>query len=189
MTSQKIQPVTFQIDAKKLTLSKHHADPHNPQPAEPSIFFCKRGTPFFADRPPSSSYRLRRVESKGAAGIPRQPITLRFVGYPIFLVGSAASIPPQCSWGKSGVSGGFDTLAESQWADLIGSSIPAEKINHTTINHRGPLYVRRIGHGTERRPCLWRRKLGGIFDAWGGGRHGQLVTRLSIPMGPPALTP
>ena len=20
----------------------------------------------------------------------------------------------------------------------------------------------------ERRPCLWRRKLGGIFDAWGG---------------------
>ena len=86
VTSQKIQPVTFQIDAKKISLSKHHADPHNPQPAEPSIFFHKRGTPFFADRPPGSSYWPRRVESKGAACIPRQPITLCFVGYPIFPV-------------------------------------------------------------------------------------------------------
>ena len=38
--------------------------------------------------------------------------------------------------------GGFDTLAESRWADLIGPSIPVLKINHTTINRRGPLYVR-----------------------------------------------
>jgi len=53
-----------------------------PQPtAGRTIFFPKRGTPFFTDRPPSSSYRPRRVESKGAAGIPRQPITSRFVGY------------------------------------------------------------------------------------------------------------
>jgi len=97
VTSQKIQPVTFQIDAKKLTLSKHHADPNNPQPAEPepSIFFHKRGTPFFADRPPSSSYRPRRVKSKEAAGIPTQPITLRFVGYPIFPVGSAGEAQRQ----------------------------------------------------------------------------------------------
>ena len=57
--------------------------------------------------------------------------------------------------------GGFVTLAELQWADLvIGPSISAEKINHTTINRSGPLYIRR--------PCLWRRKLGGIFDALGG---------------------
>jgi hypothetical protein len=42
---------------------------------------------------------------------------------------------------------GFDTLAELQWADLIGPSIPAEKINHTTINHRGPLFVRRLAVG------------------------------------------
>ena len=46
-----------------------------------------------------------------------------------------------------------------------------------------------IGRGTERRPCLCRQQLGGIFDAWGGGRHGQLVTGRSISMGPPALTP
>ena len=39
------------------------------------------------------------------------------------------------------------------------------KINHTTINRRGPLNVWRIGRGMERRPCLWRWKLGGIFDA------------------------
>jgi hypothetical protein len=37
---------------------------------------------------------------------------------------------------------GFVTLAESRWADLIGPSIPVLKINHTTINRRGPLYVR-----------------------------------------------
>ena len=86
--------------------------------------------------------------------------------------------------------GGFDTQAESRWEDRIGpSSIPVKKINHTTIICRGSLYVRRIGRGTERRPCLWRRKLGGIFDAWGVGRHGQLVTGRSISMAPPALNP
>jgi hypothetical protein len=83
---------------------------------------------------------------------------------------------------------GFDTLAKSRWADQIGPSIPVQKINHTAINRRGDLYVRWIGRGTERRSCLWRRKLGGIFDAWGGGRHGQLVTGRSISMAPTALT-
>ena len=33
--------------------------------------------------------------------------------------------------------GGFVTLAESRWADLIGPSILVLKINHTTINRRG----------------------------------------------------
>ena len=82
--------------------------------------------------------------------------------------------------------GGFDTLAELRWADRIGPSIPAEKINHTTINRRGPLYGRRIGRGTERRPCLWR---GEYWTLKMGERHGQLVTGRSIPIGPPALTP
>jgi len=44
--------------------------------------------------------------------------------------------------GKIQPAGGFDTLAESQWKDRIGPSIPVQKINHTTINRRGPLYVR-----------------------------------------------
>ena len=70
--------------------------------------------------------------------------------------------------GKIRLAGGFDTLAESRWEDQIGPSIPVQKINHTTINRQGPLYVRQIGRGTERRPCLWQQKLGGIFDAWGG---------------------
>ncbi len=64
-----------------------HASPTPPQSHNwPTFdfFFGKRGTPFFADRPPRSSYRPRRVESKGASGIPGQPITLRFVGYPTF---------------------------------------------------------------------------------------------------------
>jgi hypothetical protein len=67
--------------------------------------------------------------------------------------------------GKIRPAGGFDTLAKSRWEDRIGPSIPVQNINHTTINRWGPLYVRRIGRGTEWRPCLWRGKLGGIFDA------------------------
>ena len=91
--------------------------------------------------------------------------------------------------GKFQPAGGFDTLAKSRWVVLIGPSIPARKINHATINRQGPLYGRRIGRGMERRPCLWRRILRGIFDAWGGRRHGQLVTGRSISMAPPACTP
>ena len=67
--------------------------------------------------------------------------------------------------GKIWAVGGVDTLAESRLENQIGLSIPVKKINHTTINHRGPLNVRRIGHRTKRRPYLWRRKLAGIFDA------------------------
>ena len=51
------------------------------------------------------------------------------------------------------------------------------------------LVGRRISHVTERRLCLWRRKLEGIFDAWWGGRNDQLVTWRPIPMGQPACTP
>ena len=43
--------------------------------------------------------------------------------------------------GKIRPLGGFDTLAESRWADLIGPFIPVRKIEHNTINHRGALYV------------------------------------------------
>jgi hypothetical protein len=86
LAAQKIQLDTLQIDAKKMTRSKHHATTHNRRTI---IFFQKAGTPFFADWPPGSSYRLRRVKSKGAASISRQPITLRFVGYPTFPVGRA----------------------------------------------------------------------------------------------------
>ena len=60
-----------------------------------NFFSKKEGLLFFADRPPGSSYRPRRVESKGSAGISRQPITLRFVGYPTFPVGRAGEAQRQ----------------------------------------------------------------------------------------------
>jgi hypothetical protein len=82
--------------------------------------------------------------------------------------GAAAAFIGVHILGKILPAGGFDTLAESRWEDRIGPSIPVQKINHTTINRRGPLNVRQIGRGVERRPCMWRRKLGGIFDTWGG---------------------
>ena len=36
----------FSNRCKKITLSKHHADPHNPQPTEPSFFSIKEGLLF-----------------------------------------------------------------------------------------------------------------------------------------------
>ena len=103
--------------------------------------------------------------------------------------GAAAPYNGVQNMGKIWPVGGFDTRAKSQWEDLIGSSILAEKNNHTTINRRGPLYGRRIGRGTERRPCLWQRNLGGIFDAWGGLKAWPIGDRRSISMGLTAITP
>ena len=82
----------FPSRCKKTDTIKTSCRPPQPTTDRTIIFFHKRGTPFFADRPPGSSYRPRRVESKGAAGISRQPITLRFVGYPTFPVGCAGFI-------------------------------------------------------------------------------------------------
>ena len=63
-----------------------HASGTPPQPTTGrtlSIFFQKRGTPISLINYPALPIK-RRVESKGAAGIPRQPITSRFIGYPTF---------------------------------------------------------------------------------------------------------
>jgi hypothetical protein len=43
--------------------------------------------------------------------------------------------------GKIRPAGGFVTLAELRWEDQIGPSIMVQKLNHTTINRRGPLNV------------------------------------------------
>ena len=94
-------------------------------------------------------------------------IDLVVLGYGPIRMGEGAAAPFNGVhiMGKIRPAGRFDTLAESRWAVLIGPSIPARKINHATINRRGPLYGRRIGRGMERRPCLWQRILRGIFDA------------------------
>jgi hypothetical protein len=69
--------------------------------------------------------------------------------------GAAAQFNGVHIMGKIRPTGGFDTLAESQWAVLIGPFIPARKIKHATINRWGPLYDgRRIGGGMKRRPCF-----------------------------------
>ena len=54
--------------------------------------------------------------------------------------------------GEIWLAGGFGILAESRWEDRIRPSIPAEKINHTTINRRGLLYVRRLAVGQNGGP-------------------------------------
>jgi len=48
--------------------------------------------------------------------------------------------------------GGVDTLAESQWKDQIGPSIPVQKINHTTIKCRWPLYFGESAMGQNGSP-------------------------------------
>ncbi len=86
----------FSNKCKKIDTIKTSCRPPQPTTDRTIIFFHKKEGPFFfADRPPGSSYRPRRVESKGAACIPRQPITLRFVGYHTFLVGRAGEAQHQ----------------------------------------------------------------------------------------------
>ena len=53
--------------------------------------------------------------------------------------------------GEIWLAGGFDTLAQSRWEDQIGPSIPVQKINHTTINRRGP-HVWRLSVGRNGGP-------------------------------------
>jgi hypothetical protein len=79
-------------------------------------------------------------------------INLVVLGYDPIRMGEGAAAPFNGVhiMGEIWPAGGFDTLAESRWAVLIGPSIPARKLNHATINHRGPLYGQRIGRGMER---------------------------------------
>ena len=64
---------------------------------------------------------------------------------------------------------------------------PKNQPYHNQPSGASECSANRPGDGTA--ACLWRRKLGGIFDSWGGRRHGQLVTGRSISMVTPALTP
>jgi hypothetical protein len=144
------------MEQKISSTTSQHNRKHNraPCPTAPSAHASYKGYGFNNAKPPRVPHRNTMMDvvvfgcghirmGKGAAAL--------FIGVHIL--------------GEIWPAGGVDTLAESRWEDQIGPSIPVQKINHTTINCQGPLYVWRIGRGTERRPCLWRRKLGGIFNA------------------------
>jgi len=135
---------------------QHHNHKHNhtPCPTAPSAHASYKGYGFNNTKPPWHPHRNIMIDFEVLGCGPMR--TGEGAAAPFIGVHILGEIRP---------AGGFDTLAESRWEDRIGPSIVVQKINHTTINRQGPLYVRRIGHGTERRPCLWRWKLGGIFDA------------------------
>ena len=99
--------------------------------------------------------------------------------------GAAAPYNGVQNMGKIWPVGGFDTRAKLQWEDLIGSSILAEKMNHTTINHR----VRRLAVGRNGGPVCGDGNEGESSTLGGGVRHCQLVTGRSISMAPPTSTP
>ena len=90
---------------------------------------------------------------------PRPPhrsavIDVVVLGCGLFWTGEGAAAPfiGVHILGEIWLAGGFDTLAESRWEDRIRPSIPAEKINHTTINRRGLLYVQRLAVGQNGGP-------------------------------------
>jgi hypothetical protein len=133
------------LKQKISSTTPQHNRKHNraPCPTAPSAHASYKGYGFNNAKPPRAPHRNTMMDvvvlgcgpirtGKGAAA--------PFIGVHIL--------------GEIRPAGGFDTLAESRWEDQIGPSIPVQKINHTTINRQGPLYVRRIGRGTERRPCL-----------------------------------
>jgi hypothetical protein len=145
---------------KKITSTTlQHNRKHNraPCPTAPSAHASYKGYGFNNAKPPRAPHRNTMMD---VVVLGCGPIRMG--------KGEAAPFIGVHILGEIRPAGGFDILAKSRWADLIGPSIPTRKINHATINHRGPLNGRRIGRGMERRPCLWRRILRGIFDAWGG---------------------
>jgi len=141
---------------QKITSTTQHNREHNraPCPTAPSAHASYKGYGCNNAKPPRPPHRSAMIDVVVLGCGPIQ--TGEGAAAPFIGVHILGEIRP---------AGGFDTLAESRWDDQIGPSIVVQKINHITINRWGPLYVRRIGRGTERRPCLWRRKLGGIFDA------------------------
>ena len=147
------------MEQKITSTTPQHNPEHNcaPCPTAPSAHASYKGYGCNNAKPPRSPHRNTMID-----------VVVLGCGPIRTGEGAAAPFIGVHILGEIRPAGGFDTLAESRWEDRIGPSIVVQKINHTTINRRRPLYVRRIGRGMERRPCLWRRKLGGIFDAWGG---------------------
>ena len=134
-----IAPVCSVHMKKKITsTTPQHNRKHNraPCPTAPSAHASYKGYGCNNAKPPWPPHRNTMIDvlvlgcgpirtGKGAAA--------PFIGVHIL--------------GEIRPAGGFVTLAESRWADLIGPSILAKKINHTTINRRGPLYIRRLAGG------------------------------------------
>ena len=156
------------MEQKITSTTPQHNPEHNraPCPTAPSAHASYKGYGCNNAKPPRTPYRT--IQTGEGAAAP-------FIGVHIL--------------GEIRPAGGFDTLAESRWEDRIGPCIVVQKINHTTINRRRRLYVRRIGRGMERRPCLWRRQLGGILDPQGGRKAWPIGDRAVHFNGPPALTP
>jgi hypothetical protein len=67
----------------------------------------KKGSQFLAGQPPRLSYWPWWVESKGAAGIPRQPIISCFIGYLLLPVGCAGEAQRQSRRNAGGAKAGW----------------------------------------------------------------------------------
>jgi len=79
--------------------------------------------------------------------------------------GAAAPFIGCIFWAKFGRRGGLIPWPNRDGRTKLDRLSRSKKSTIPQSTCLGPLYVRRIGRGMERRPCLWRRKLGGIFDA------------------------
>jgi hypothetical protein len=153
------------MEQKLTSTTPQHNRKHNraPCPTAPSAHASYKGYGFNNTKPTRPPHRNTMID---VVVLGFGPIRMgEGAAAPFIGVHILGEIPP---------AGGFDSQAESWLEDRVGPSVPVQKINHITINHRGPLYVWRIGSGTERRLYLWQRKLGEIFDAWGGWKAWQI---------------
>jgi len=127
--------VYFVHTEQKNTSTAQHNRKHNhaPCPTAPSAHASYKGYGCNSAKPPRPPHRSAVID-------------VVVLGCGPFWTGEGAAAPfiGVHILGKIWLAGGFDTLAESRWEDRSRPSIPAEKINHTTINRRGPLYDVRI---------------------------------------------
>jgi len=143
------------MDQKNTSTTQHNRE-HNraPCPTAPSAHASYKGYGCNNAKPPRPPHRSAVID-------------VVVLGCGPFWTGEGAAAPfiGVHILGEIWLAGGFDTLAELQWKDQIGPSIPVQNYQPYHNQPSGTSLCSEIGRGTERRPCLWRRKFGGIFDA------------------------
>jgi hypothetical protein len=128
-----LHSVMFSTETKNYHNTPQHNCKHNraPCPTAPSTHASYKGYGCNNAKPPWPPHRNTMID-----------VVVLGCGPIRTGEGAAAPFIGVHILGEIWPAGGFVTLAESRWEDQIGPSITVQKLNHATINLRGPLNVR-----------------------------------------------